>query len=91
MAHAPKKQRKQRTPVPKDEAPDARFRRLVKQRVPRAMKALESVAKLGGRGYTYTPEQAKKIAADITAAADRAASAFAQPGQQTGSTGEYDI
>lgn len=90
MAQA-KKPRKPRATVPENETPDVRFRRLAKQRVPRAIKALESVGKLGGRGYTYTPEQAAKIAADLTAAAERVASAFTHPGQQGASGGEYEI
>jgi len=45
-----------------------RFRRLAKQRVPRAVKAINGVANLSGSGYEYTPEQAAKIGSALDAA-----------------------
>jgi hypothetical protein len=38
-----------------------RFVRLATQRVPRAMKAIQSIGKLTGSGYMHTEEQAQKI------------------------------
>lgn len=38
-----------------------RFVRLAKQRVPKALKALDSIGKLAGSGYGNTAEQADKI------------------------------
>lgn len=91
MAQALKKPRKPRQKAPENETPAERFRRLAKQRIPRAIKALESVAKLGGRGYEYNTEQVNKIGADLTAALKRVQTAFNEPGQQAAASGEYEI
>jgi hypothetical protein len=43
-----------------------RFIRLAEQRVPKALKAMDSIAKLSGSGYANTPEQAKEICKVLT-------------------------
>lgn len=44
-----------------------RFKRLAKQRYAKAVAALRGVAKLGGAGYTRTPEQIAKISNGLVA------------------------
>ena len=47
--------------VPQNESKQDRFRRLALRRIPKALRALESIRKLSSSNYEYTPEQAEKI------------------------------
>lgn len=53
-----------------------RFQRLAVPRVSRAIKAIESVGKLTGAGYKFTPEQADKCIKALQDAVELAASKF---------------
>lgn len=55
------KERRKRTPAPKNETPAERFRRLGAKRVNKALQAIHSVGKLTGRSYESTDEQRKRI------------------------------
>lgn len=55
----------------KSESPSARFVRVAKVRVPKAVSSLNAVANLTARGYEFTEEQRDKVIAAIeTATAD---------------------
>jgi len=54
-----------------------RFQRLAVPRVSRVIKAIESVGKLTGAGYKFTPEQADKIIKALQNAVEQIASKFA--------------
>lgn len=89
-ADKPKRGRKQ---VPENETAADRFRRMARQRMPRVLSGINTVAKLGGRGYEFTPEQAKKIVTDLRAAVSKVEDALKpRDASVPGSTAEsYDI
>lgn len=53
-----------------------RFKSLAGKRVTKALASIINVAKLGGRGYTYTPEQVTKIKEAIAAECRKMDAAF---------------
>lgn len=67
--------KKKATKVPENETKAQRFVRLAKKRVPRAVKAINSVAAFAGSGYEFSDEQRDKVIAALeTATANTVAS-----------------
>lgn len=63
--------------VPKNETPEARFKRVVTPRVNRAVKNIGFVGNCAGSGYKYSKEQADKIVSTLRKAVDTVAAKFA--------------
>lgn len=68
MATEKKAGRKKGSVVPENETKAQRFVRIARKRVPRATKAINSIAALSGAGYEYTDEQRDKIVGVLEAA-----------------------
>lgn len=47
--------------VPENESKNERFKRVVVDRVNKAVKAIDRVGNCAGRGYDYTPEEAEAL------------------------------
>lgn len=58
-----------------------RFVRLARQRVPRALKAVEAIGNLTGSGYMHTEEQAQKILGALDAVVERVRSKLTEGGE----------
>jgi hypothetical protein len=68
---------KRKSVAPENEAKTDKFRRLANQRLPKAVKAIDAIAKLAtGTNYEWTSEQVEKIAAALRAAVVRVENSF---------------
>ena len=56
-----KKERKKRTPPPKDETKEAKFVRVCTPRVAKAVKAMNNIGNCAGVAYTYSEKQVDQI------------------------------
>lgn len=70
MATKDKPRKPRESKVPEGESKAQRFVRLAKKRVPRALKAINSVAAFAGNGYDYTDEQRDKIITALVTATE---------------------
>lgn len=52
-----------RTPTPKNETPEVRFKRMASMRVNKALRAISLLGNLSGSRYKSTPDQISKIEA----------------------------
>lgn len=67
--------------VPANETKAQKFVRLAEQRIPKAVKMLRNIAKLGGPGYERTEAQAKFISDNLKAEVESLAAAL-KPGSK---------
>lgn len=90
MSKTPKRGagRKSLTPAEKEarkamlasEGKDAKFVRLAKPRMTKALNAIRQIGTLSGPGYSYTPEQTAKMANALTGAIEDAFARFVKTG-----------
>ena len=64
--------------IPANESPNARFARLATHRVNTILRSFKQLGQLGGKAYTSTPDQRKKIESALTEGLTRALSAMAK-------------
>ena len=67
----------------------AKFVKLAKKRVPKALKAISLIGNLAGSGYSYTPEQVEKIKTALDNQVKQTLSSFA-PGAKKAQA-EFEI